>query len=71
MEAAFATWMTWDELSGIGLNEPVVGASLAAPTSPETAVRLDPEWALLFTMMKLLAQHFGAANVRLVAWFSH
>ncbi len=63
------SWILWSEIRAIDWNE--TGTDVIPPdTRPQTRrQQITPRWRMLFDMMRLLAKHFGAQNVRLVVWF--
>lgn len=75
------TWVLWSELAAIDWDEE--GKHYIAVEPPHSvSVVPGPErrherrgdyrnngWATLFTLMRVLAEQFGADNVRLAVWF--
>lgn len=49
------SWITWEEIQPIDWNA--------------LQCQLWPDWKLLFELMSLIAQRYGAKNTRLVVWF--
>lgn len=75
------TWVLWHELAAIDWNEE---GELYIEVEPPHRVCDEPAlgrrrerrgnylnggWATLFTLMRVLAEQFGADNVRLSVWF--
>jgi len=77
----WATWVLWSELAAIDWEEE--GKEYIAEDPPHVVTAepgpgrrrerrrdsLTGGWVTLFALMRVLAEHYGADNVRLSVWF--
>ncbi|WP_372346114.1 hypothetical protein [Streptomyces sp. KL116D] len=60
------TWITWSELLRVDWQETDLGGTRTRAQAAGDATHWGPAWSV----MRLLSELHGAANVRLVVWFS-
>ncbi len=64
------TWLLWSEIAAIDWDEEGLIEELTPQLRPERrGDYLRDDWATLFKLMAVLAEQFGANNVRLSVWF--